>query len=153
MEPQGQPLAEPKDKRILIVDDDETIRGLLELGAQQEGFVVATAVDGMQAAEMIPQFRPDLIVSDLMMPGQGGYELIRNLQGTEQGAVPVIVITARKLDESTKELFRREGNVLQVLSKPISLNAFALALHQILRTQPPQGARSRGLNDRRPGTR
>lgn len=152
MEPQGQPLAEPKDKRILIVDDDETIRGLLELGAKQEGFIVETAADGMQAAETIPQFRPDLIVSDLMMPGQGGYELIRNLQGTEQGAVPIIVITARKLDESTKELFRREGNVLQVLSKPISLNAFALALHGILRTQPPQGTRSRGLNDR-PGQR
>ncbi|MBI5239057.1 MAG: response regulator [Elusimicrobia bacterium] len=153
METPPQPLAEPKDKRILVVDDDENIRGLLELGARQEGFAVATAVDGAEAARKIPEFRPDLIVTDLMMPAQGGYELIRSLQGTDHGAVPVIVITGRKLDDSTKEMFRREGNVIQVLAKPLSLNAFTLALHQILRTQPPQGQRSRGLNERRPGLR
>jgi CheY-like chemotaxis protein len=152
METPQQPLAEPKDKRILIVDDDDNIRTLLEMGAQRDGFNVATAVDGLAAAQMIPQFRPDIIVTDLMMPGQGGYELVRGLQGTEHGAVPVVIITARKLDNSTLELFRREGNVVHVLTKPISMNTFVLALHRLLRTQPPLGERSRGLNDQ-PGLR
>jgi len=148
MESQEQSLAEPKDKRILIVDDDENIRSLLEIGAQQEGFIVATAADGAMAAQVIKEFRPHLIVTDLMMPAQGGYELIRSLQGTEHDAVPVILITARRLDDSTQEMFHREGNVVRVLTKPLPINAFALVLHQVLHTKPPQTERPRGLNDR-----
>ncbi len=148
MESQEPYLAEPKDKRILIVDDDEDLRNLLELGAQQEGFQVATAVDGAMAVKVIAEFHPDLIITDLMMPGRGGYELIRHLQGTEHVAVPVIVITARKLDESTKEMFFREGNVVQVLIKPLPLKTFTLTLHHILRTNPTQVERPRGINDR-----
>jgi CheY-like chemotaxis protein len=147
MESQEQPLAEPKDKRILIVDDDENVRSLLEMAAQDEGFSVATAVDGLAAVRVAQEFRPDLIITDLMMPGQGGYELMRSLQGTDQSRVPVIMITGRKLDESTKELFRRESNVVEVLAKPLALNTFKLTLHQVLLTKPPQAEPPRGLNE------
>jgi CheY-like chemotaxis protein len=73
-----------------------------------------------------------------MMPSQGGYELVRGLQATEQRAIPVVMVTGRKLDESTKEMFRREGNVVEVLAKPLPLNIFALTLHKVLGTKPPQ---------------
>ncbi|HAH06923.1 MAG TPA: hypothetical protein DCM05_10420 [Elusimicrobia bacterium] len=143
-----EPLADPKTKRVLIVDDDSNIRSLLEMGAQREGFVTATAEDGAEAAKAIQEFHPDIIITDLMMPQQGGFELIRGLQGTDHGAVPIIIITARRLDESTKEMLRREGSVVQVLTKPLSLNIFAITLHRLLKTQPPASERSRGLNDR-----
>jgi DNA-binding response OmpR family regulator len=142
MESQDQPLAEPKDKCILIVDDDESIRELLEMGAREEGFMVATAVDGAMAAQVIKEIRPSLIITDLMMPAQGGFELIRSLQETDLRSVPIIMITGRKLDDSTKEMIRQEGNVVQVLAKPLSLSTFRLTLHQVLHTKPPQIERS-----------
>ena len=105
MESKNQPLANPKDKRILIVDDDTNVLTFLEMAAQLEGFDVVTATNGTEAAEKVAQRPPDLIITDLMMPQQGGFELIRGLQGTDHGAVPIIIITAlRELEDKIKAM-------------------------------------------------
>jgi CheY-like chemotaxis protein len=136
MEPQDKPLADPKDKVILIVDDDENVRNFLELTAMSEGFQVVTACDGAEAMQRVANRPPDLIITDLMMPGEGGYEFLRRLQGSEQGAIPVFVITASQINDSTAEMIRREANVVSFIRKPVPMAVFAVTLHKYLGTAP-----------------
>lgn len=114
----------------------------------QEGFQIATAVDGVEAMAAIQKRVPDLIVSDLMMSRQGGYEFLRELKAHGIGT-PVIVISGSKLDDSTIQLIKQEGNVVDFARKPLQLTGFIMSLHARLGTQPPPGQRSRGLNERR----
>ncbi|MBD3246014.1 MAG: response regulator [Candidatus Omnitrophica bacterium] len=75
-------------KRILIVDDDRNIRGLIRKVLEREGkYEVAEAEDGKAAEEKLAGFRPDLVVLDIQMPGEGGYETcmhIRSLAGRKK---------------------------------------------------------------------
>jgi len=147
-EQEAPPRASPKEKRILIVDDDDSVRSFLETIVQAEGFNVVTACNGTEAAEKMGDQPPDLIISDLMMPGEGGYELLRRLQSSGRGLIPVFIITASRLDDTTLQMIRREANVVQFIPKPVPVGPFVLSLHNILKTAPSSGNRSRGLNDR-----
>lgn len=129
-------LASPAEKVVLIVDDDDGIRGLLEMFAQTQGFQVVTAVNGLDATQKLSTRPADLIVTDLMMPGQGGYEFLRSLQQAGGGGVPVFVVTASALDTSTVGLIRQEANVVEFIAKPIRMPVFIAALHKHLKTAP-----------------
>lgn len=80
-------------KTILVVDDDATIRDVLQLYLKREGFGVLTAADGQTALEKARQDRPDLIVLDLMLPGVDGWEVCRRLRA--DSTVPILMLTAR----------------------------------------------------------
>ena len=69
--------ASPKDKLILVVDDDKNIRYLFETYLVNQGFQVVMATDGLDATSKLEKKVPDLVVADLMMPGQSGYEFMR----------------------------------------------------------------------------
>lgn len=144
---EGTPAAAPGDKLVLIVDDDPLIRDLLELTLTGAGFKVLLAVDGNDAAAKLDKAEPHLIITDLMMPGQGGYEFIRTLPGAGAGSTPVVVVSASALDASTIAMIKQEANVVDFFSKPIKMNALIMALHKHLGTAP-LAARSRGINDR-----
>lgn len=137
----------PADKLILVVDDDPLIRDLLELTLGGAGFKVVLAVDGNDAAKKLDALEPHLIITDLMMPGQGGYEFIRTLPGAGAGSTPVLVVSASALDASTIAMIKQEANVQEFFSKPIKMNALILSIHKLLGTAPLETA-SRGLNDR-----
>lgn len=146
---EGAPAGKPGDKLILIVDDDPLIRDLLELTITSAGFKVVLAVNGHDAAGKLDTMTPNLIITDLMMPGQGGYEFIRALGGAGAGSTPVFVVSASALDKSTIGMIKQEANVMEFFSKPIKMNALILALHKYLGTAPSADAStSRGLNDR-----
>lgn len=133
---EGPKLAAPGDKLLLVVDDDETVRTFLEMSASMQGFRVLTAVDGLDAAAKLESQTPDLIITDLMMPGQGGYEFLRSLQGSMTGRIPVFVVTGSALDDSTIKMIRAEANVVEFVSKPVKMAKFVAALHKTLKTQP-----------------
>lgn len=134
--PVEQSFASPADKFILVVDDDEGIRSLVELIAKGEGFQVATAADGLAGAQAIEAREPDLIVADLMMPRQGGYEFLRGLQASGNGRVPVMIITGSALNDSTIAMLKQEANVVEFFRKPIRAAAFSSAVHKHLGTAP-----------------
>ena len=119
--------------------------------AQQEGFQVATAYDGHEGAQKVAERAPDLIITDLMMPGKGGYEFLRDLQVTGHGAIPVLVISASLVNDSTVKLIRQEANVIEFIRKPLPMAALVARLHTVLKTQPPVRARTKGINDRHRG--
>lgn len=148
MEEEEPQLAAPSEKLILVVDDDEGVRELVAVAAGAEGFKVIAAVNGLDGASKIETREPDLIVTDLMMPGQGGYEFLRALQASGNGRIPVLIITGSTINSSTVAMIRQETNVVEVLAKPIRVTPFISLLHKHLKTAPLPRAQTRGLNDR-----
>ena len=81
---------------VLVVDDDPVILKLLEVNFEMEGFVVLTAKDGDEGLDRARNDRPDLVISDIMMPKKSGLELVEELKhdpSTE--AIPVILLSAK----------------------------------------------------------
>ncbi len=127
---------DPKEKLILIVDDDETIVELLGHMLQREGFNTDSAYEGVLALKKMQTFRPNLVVLDLMLPGYAGYELLKKFQeDTETRNIPIIVITAKSIDESTRQMIAGENNVKEFAEKPLSPNALIQSIHKILNTK------------------
>lgn len=84
-----------KDARILIVDDDMTLRELYEERMKQEGYVILSASDGEEAIEKAVKEKPDLILLDIMMPKINGIDVMKMLREKEETSkIPIIVLTA-----------------------------------------------------------
>jgi DNA-binding response OmpR family regulator len=143
-ETEQEPLGEPSEKLVLIIDDDEYLREVMQHAMQREGFDTELASTAAEAFHKIADRRPDLILLDLMIPGEGGYELVRRLQGTEAGRIPVIMVTGACLDRSTQDLLRSEPNVAEFFEKPLRFSQLGLLMHDILGTrQAPRRAPNR----------
>jgi CheY-like chemotaxis protein len=83
------------EKRILVVDDDDTIRALLRTVLRRRGFRVDSARNGVEALERMTRCRYSLIVLDLMMPRMSGYEMLEHLTDAAiRGSARVLVLTA-----------------------------------------------------------
>lgn len=119
-------------KLILIIDDDEGVRDLLSFAVKKEGHRVETAEDGEEGLQKTRELRPDLLVLDLVLPRYGGFELLRELQHGDQAKTPIIVITGRYTDRATVDLIRQESNVVELMEKPIKINALLLAMQRTL---------------------
>lgn len=84
------------DKKILIVDDEPNIVISLEYLMKKEGFEVAVANDGDTALAMVAQFRPDLVLLDVMMPKKSGYEVCQQMRADPALAgIKVLMLTAK----------------------------------------------------------
>ncbi len=128
--------ANPADKLIVIVDDDDSVRELIEFLVRKEGFRVETAADGEAGLSTIQKLLPDLVILDLMLPRYGGFEILRQLQQGDTARVPIIIVTGRYTDRSTAEMIRQESNVMDFLEKPIKPTLLSVTLHKILGTRP-----------------
>jgi DNA-binding response OmpR family regulator len=80
-------------KRILIVDDEESIRLLYREELEEEGFEVEVAKNGEEALEKLPFFKPDLITLDIKMPGMDGIETLKRIRESER-QLPIIMCSA-----------------------------------------------------------
>ncbi|PIS47176.1 MAG: hypothetical protein COT17_04765 [Elusimicrobia bacterium CG08_land_8_20_14_0_20_51_18] len=126
----------PSEKLILIVDDDDSVRELLEFVVKKEGFKVEKASDGKEAIDKARTVSPDLILLDLMLPKYGGFEILRELQGYETAEIPIIIITGKYTDRSTADMIKQEPNVKDFIEKPVKTNLLAATIHKILGTRP-----------------
>jgi DNA-binding response OmpR family regulator len=126
----------PGDKLVLIVDDDDAVRELLAFVVMKEGFKAEKVSDGDQALKKARELMPDLMLLDLMLPGCGGFEILRQLQTGGTSAIPIIMITGRYMDHSTTEMIRRESNVVDYLEKPVNPAVLSALLHKTLKTCP-----------------
>jgi DNA-binding response OmpR family regulator len=80
--------------RILVVDDDPSIRKFVQANLEARGFQVLTAVDGEQAIQKAEKEKPDLPVLDIVMPGVDGFAVCRKIR--EWSSVPIIMLSARE---------------------------------------------------------
>lgn len=117
---------------LLIVDDDERIRTLLQRYLIRQGFIVTGARDAAQARRLLQGLAFDLIVLDVMMPGEDGISLTRFLRGTS--AVPVILLTAR--GETPDRIAGLEAGADDYIPKPFEPRELVLRINAILRRAP-----------------
>jgi two-component system response regulator AdeR len=137
-------LADPGEKLILLVDDDESLLDLMEHVVRKEGFRTDRATDGNEALQKARALNPDLLILDFMLPGLGGYEVLRELQASGNGNIPIIVITGRHMDRKNIEIVRLEPNVKEFMEKPLRPAVLGSTIHNILRTRPPDLNRGPG---------
>ena len=118
------------EARLLVVDDEPNIRELLSASLRYAGFEVATAADGQQALTVAAQFRPDLLVLDVMMPGLDGFGVVRRLRqnGTQ---TPVLFLTARDAAEDKVSGLTLGGD--DYVTKPFSLDEVLARIRAVLR--------------------
>lgn len=127
--------------RILVVDDDHTVRDVVTRYLHRDGHRVLQAGDGERALRLFSAQPPDLVVLDLMLPGVDGVEVCRRIRAT--GPTPVIMLTALG-EESDRILGLRTGADDYVV-KPFSPGELALRVASVLR-------RARAADRTRPGT-
>lgn len=126
----------PRDKLILVVDDDESVRQVIQCVAGREGFRCDSAEDGEEGLAKVRSLHPDLVMLDLMLPLRGGFEVLREMQMDETAGIPVVVMTGRYTDRSTADILRAEPNVKDFIEKPFRVKALGMLMHRLLRTVP-----------------
>tara|TARA_B100001996_G_scaffold9542_1_gene8032 strand:+ start:3474 stop:4151 length:678 start_codon:yes stop_codon:yes gene_type:complete len=119
-----------KDKiHILVVDDDNRIRELIKQYLDDNNFVVSTAVDSRETKIKLEQFRFDLIILDVMMPGQSGFELTKEIK--KKIDIPIILLTAKgEVENRIKGL---ELGADDYLGKPFEPKELLLRIKNIIK--------------------
>ena len=97
-------------KRILIIDDDETITSLIDMVLSNEGYAVTTANNGIDGEKIASKIKPHLIFMDITMPGQDGYETTEHIkQNPELADIPVVFLTGQSAKEDNGKAFSKGG--------------------------------------------
>ena len=120
------------DSHLLIVDDDERIRGLLQKFLMRSGFLVSTARDAAHARRILSGLEFDMIVLDVMMPGEDGMSLCRDLRKTIE--TPILLLTAK--GETDDRITGLEAGADDYLAKPFEPKELLLRINAILRRVP-----------------
>ena len=115
--------------RVLVVDDEPQIVGLLRSYLERDGFDVDEAADGEAALEATRRGRPDLVLLDLMLPRLNGREVCRRIR--DMGQTPIIMLTAR--DEETDKLVGLELGADDYITKPFSPREVVARVRAVLR--------------------
>ena len=112
-------VGEVAKKRVLVIDDDLPIRGMLAAALRQHGFQVLLAGDGAEGQRAMTIHNPDVVLLDLAMPGINGWDFLQRLQETGHlGRTPIIVVSAH-LTVQPQALLRM--GVAAILPKPFNL--------------------------------
>ncbi len=122
------------DAHILIVDDDERIRGLLQKFLARHGFWVTTARDAAHARRLLEGLEFDLLVLDVMMPGEDGLTLTTSLRETL--STPILLLTAKA--ETHERIMGLEAGADDYLTKPFEPKELVLRINAILRRVPAE---------------
>jgi two-component system OmpR family response regulator len=122
--PDGRPI------RVLVVDDEQTLSELVGLALRYEGWEVRTAADGMSAIAAARDFRPDLVVLDVMLPDIDGLEVLRRLRADIE-RMPVLFLTAR--DDVSDRIAGLTAGGDDYVTKPFSIEELVLRLRALLR--------------------
>ncbi|MBV8455828.1 MAG: response regulator transcription factor [Acetobacteraceae bacterium] len=120
---------------ILVVDDDARLRGLLSRFLADKGFRVTTAENAAEARAKLRSVFPDLMVLDVMMPGESGLDLITSLRNSHHQNLPVLLLTARGAPEDRIAGF--EAGADDYLGKPFEPMELVLRIRAMLRRVPP----------------
>lgn len=124
------------DAHILIVDDDERIRTLLQKFLSRNGYWVTAARDAAHARRLLAGLDFDLIVLDVMMPGEDGLTLTRSLRETL--TTPILLLTAK--GEASERIMGLEAGADDYLTKPFEPKELVLRINAILRRVPVEQA-------------
>ena len=124
----------PQRQKILVVDDDLRLRDLLKRYLTEQGFVVDTVPDAPAMDRNLSRMRYDLMVLDLMLPGEDGLAICRRLRAAGQG-IAVIMLTAK--GDDVDRIVGLEMGADDYLAKPFNPRELVARIHAVLRRQAP----------------
>jgi len=108
---------ETMEPKILVADDSAMVRHLINKFLDGEGYEVVTTSDSANVVDLIDEINPDLVISDIMMPGMDGYTFVRHIRKEKtRESLPVIIMSTKKR-ETMEELFASYG-ISGYLQKP-----------------------------------
>ncbi len=128
--------------RVLLIEDEEDIAALIKLQADISGYKLSIAVDGLNGYEAVEREKPDLVILDIMLPGQSGLDVCRKIKGNpDLKHIPVIVISAKS--EETDVVLGLELGADDYVTKPFSPRVLFSRCKAVLRRsreteKPPQ---------------
>jgi two-component system phosphate regulon response regulator OmpR len=137
MSEQASKQAADEQPHILVIDDDTRLRGLLQRYLSDQGFRVTTAVDAADARAKLAALAFDLLVLDIMMPGETGLQLTETLR--RDNTVPILLLTA--MNETENRIAGFECGADDYLPKPFEPRELVLRINAILRRVPPPAPR------------
>jgi CheY-like chemotaxis protein len=117
---------------ILVVDDEDAIRGLIKTTLEMAGYTVRGACNGKEASQLLEQFMPDLLITDLLMPEKEGIELIQEVRA-RYPKMPIIAISGAQTEKTG--LYLKVAGSLgadYTLSKPFALKDLLQTVKQVL---------------------
>src|SRR3954465_11785632 len=135
-----------RSARVLVVEDDAEIAGVLQRSLRMEGYDVRISGDGETALTDARSFVPDLVVLDLGLPRMDGIEVARRLRADDD--VPILMLTARDSVDSRVEGL--DSGADDYLVKPFDLQELLARLRALLRRRPPRGSASLIVGDLKP---
>ncbi|MSS64833.1 response regulator transcription factor [Velocimicrobium porci] len=116
-------------QHMLIADDNQDITDILSAYAKKEGFTPVIAADGVEAFELFQKYNPNVVLLDVMMPKEDGYEVCRKIRG--QSNVPIILITAR--GEDFERIMGLDIGADDYIVKPFSPSEVMARVRAVLR--------------------
>ena len=120
--------------RILVADDEETIRAILKEELEEEGYAITTAVDGEDAIRLLRQDKFDLVLADIKMPRADGFDVLRTVKA-EQPSVRVIMLTGFADLKNAIESKRLGAD--DFVSKPYDIVDLVTTIERVLSLEPP----------------
>jgi DNA-binding response OmpR family regulator len=124
-------------KHLLVVEDDAHIRMGLCDALRGEGYEISECSDGLQAAPLLRQRQPDLIILDIMLPGKSGYDLCREIRAS-RNRIPILMLSAK--GQEIDKVVGLELGADDYVTKPFSLRELLARVHALLRRAEPGGA-------------
>ena len=126
-----------KDKKILLVDDDNDILTALQAAFEPTGAVVETSANGNKAVELAEKTQPDLVVLDMMLPGRSGFLVLEKIKARKpKGTKPfVIMITGNQ--GARHKAYAESLGVSEYFHKPVKMDKLIAAAEKLLGTPSP----------------
>ena len=118
-----------KKPLILLIDDDDSLRRVMEFSLTEAGYLVQTAASGEEGLRLFEQETPSVVITDITMPGISGMDVLRKIRGSD-AAIPVIVITAYGTIESAVEAMKQ--GAFDYITKPFNRDELKLTIERAL---------------------
>ena len=118
-------------KKIVLAEDNSILLLLLKFRLEKEGYKLLSAVNGMEAIELIEEHNPDLILTDIMMPFINGLEVISHVRNKLNINTPIIVFSSAGQEEMVLKAF--DMGATDFMSKPLSPNELVIRIKKLLR--------------------
>lgn len=126
-------IAAPRSERILVAEDEPSVADLIAYNLEQDGYRVSIAADGVQALAALQEAPPHLLILDLLLPLQSGWQILRELRAhrdTRLSKLPVMVVSALACDRLERQLSLLGAE--RVLGKPFSVQELRTVARDLL---------------------
>ena len=120
-----------QNKRIFLIEDEEGTAALIKLQAENMGYQLHVEVDGINGLRAVEREKPDLVILDIMLPGQNGYDIVRKIKNsTELRNIPIVILSSKK--EELDIVLGLELGADDYITKPFSTQDLVEKVKSIL---------------------